>query len=260
MNLRDGVIAVRNKLGEGTPWLFTDADIIRDLNLSARGMCSAAQAIRATYTGVTALNPSAGSGVYFQEYAMPQDVEMVFSGKIQTGGLWPLDFSQTQQALQQWGYAAGAPLKAYLRRGVVLTQQTPAGGEIVMPAPGNAAGIANWVVGFYPVPAATYNFFIDYVSYHPTMSAPMDLCLIPDTAEFSDAWIAFAVARGKEKEGDLVSADRYLTVYRAGVQAFKDYMLMCQIQVTPPQWGGDSYLPGPLAAVLAPTAAQLAIE
>lgn len=261
MNLRDGVIAVRNKLGEGTPWLFTDDDIIRDLNLSARGMCSAAQAIRDTFSSVTALNPTAGDGIYFQEYAMPQNCECPYAGRIQTGGLWPLDFSQTQESLQQWGFAGGAPIKAYVRRGVVLTQQTPSGGLVVQPAPGNTAGIASWVVGFYPVPSNAYNFFIDYVAYHPTMTAPADLVLIPDTADFSDAWIAFAVARGKEKEGDMVSADRYLTIYKAGVKQFAEYMLGCQAQVTPPQWGGDSGMSsGPLAAVLAPTASQLTIQ
>lgn len=261
MNLRDGVLGVRRKVSEGKAWLFSNNEIIRDLNFSARAMCSSAQAIRDTYAGVTALNESAGAGVYYQEYAMPQNVEMICSAKIKIGILYPINFQFTQEELQVFGYVASTPYAGYLRRGINLTQQVPGSSEVVQKAPGNAAGVAGWILGFYPTPSGVYNFFVDYVAYHPTMTAPMDLCLLPDTADFFDAWIAYPISNCFEKMGDITQADRYKKIHEAGVEKFKNYMFAVQQQVTPPRYGGSNPANlNPLAAVMAPTAGNLTIQ
>ncbi len=272
MFLRDGYIKVKKALGEGGPWLFDDATIIHDLNISARAMCSAAQSIRDTYVFTTALNPTAGPGIYFQEYAMPQSCEMIVSGKILIGIMYPLSFAFTQQQLQIGGYVSSVPMAAYIRRGVNLTQQVPpttinnvtTGGEIVMPAPGMVGKTANFVVGLYPTPAGVYQCFIDHVAYHPQMNEPLDPCLLPDTSEFFDAWCAYAIANGKEAEGDLVSCQTYKKMHQDGVEAYKLYQFSAGAQVTPPTWGGSNQNPlfshGPGVLVMAPTASQLNID
>jgi hypothetical protein len=259
MNLRDGVVSVRNKLGEGKPWLFDNNDIIRDLNLSARALCSKAQAIRATWAKATTLN--ANLGVYDQEYQMPADVEFPYGGKIQIGILYPLIF-KPQEVLQTGGYVSSTPLMAYLRRGIILTQQMPGDtGQTILP-PVNPQGTGSWIIGLYPVPSNVFNFWVDYVAYHPWMKEPLDPCLLPDTGEYFDAWTDYAVAKGKEKEGDLASSEWFMQRHEAGKQKFADYMLSIQTIVTPPFYGND-YNPfwsnGPTVRVIPPTAADLGI-
>lgn len=259
MNLRDGVVSVRNKLGEMSPWLFSDNDIIRDLNMSARSLCSAAQAMRSCYQGITALNPEAGAGVYYQEYQLPADVEFPYGGKIKMGIPYPLKFLPQEQ-LQSTGFASSTPYAAYLRRGIILTQMLPDGG-MQPQAPINKDGVATWIVGFFPVPSAATPFWIDYVAYHPIMRNPLDPCLIPDMSDYSQAWEAYAVARGKEKEGDLASAQYYDQIHEVGKQKYANYMLSIQTLVTPPMYGGGYDMSnGPNALIIAPTASNLSIQ
>jgi len=262
VNLRDGVQGVRDKVGEGKPWLFDTNTIIADLNRSARSMTSAAQAIRDTYAYQTQPNPTAGAGVYYQEYQMPQNCEMIIAAKIKIGILYPLNLNYTQQQLQVFGYVASTPFAGYIRRGITLTQQVPGSSEIVMPAPGNKAGVAEWVLGFYPTPSGVFPFFVDYVAYHPVMQAPMDLCLIPDRSDFYDAWIAYSISNCMEKMGDQVTADRYKKIHNAGLDQYSTYMFASQAQVTPPMYGAGNQPANlnPYAAVMAPTAGNLTIE
>jgi hypothetical protein len=262
MNLRDGVVGVRNKLGEGAAWLFDTNDIIRDLNTSARGMCSEAQALRETYAGITTYNPVLK--VWNQEYAMPDDCEFPYDGKIKLGGLWPLIF-KPQAQLQTGAYVSSIPIAAYLRRGIQKTQQVPdsQGQEAVVPTV-PPTGRAYWWVGFWPVPSQAVNFWIEYVALHPQMTDPMSPCLIPEASyngvDFRQAWEAYAVARGKEKEGDLLSAQYYDEIHAKGKLAFKDYLSVTQAQAVPPMYGGDGGLDSPLVAIMAPSAANLTIE
>lgn len=261
MNLRDGVRGVRSKLGEGKPWLFKNSDIIRDLNFSASGMTSEAQALRDTYAGTTKLIGPSHPGIYYQEYAMPQNCEMIVAAKIKIGILYPINFRFTQQELQIFGYVASTPYAGYLRRGINLTQQIPGSSEAVLPAPGNPEGLAEWIMGFYPNPSQAFDFFVDYIAYHPIMKDPMDLCLIPSKADFYDTWIAYAISNGFEKMGDMINADRYKLIYNNGVRKFADYIFAAQAQVTPPRYGGsDPSNLNPYAAVMAPTAGNLTIQ
>src|SRR5438876_9255449 len=74
INLRDGVLAVRQRIGELQPWFWSDAEIIQELNTSARRMTSAAQSLQsvATFTAT-----KAADGGWNQEYALPLDVDQI---------------------------------------------------------------------------------------------------------------------------------------------------------------------------------------
>lgn len=260
MLLRDGVVGVRNKLGEGKAWLFDTNDIVRDLNTSARALCSEAQALRETYFGVTKYD--ANLKAWLQEYPMPDDCEFPYEGKLQVGGqMVPLRFKQ--QGYWQQSYAAGQPFGAYLRRGLQRTQQIAGGGEVALDQI-PATGKVNWWVGFFPVPAAAYNFFIEYVMAHPQMTQPLDQCLIPeasfDGVDFRQAWEAYATARGKEKEGDLASAQYYDLIHSNGKKAFRDYLSVVQMTITPPVYDEQAAMSQPFAGIMAPSASNLTIE
>lgn len=260
MFLRDGYIDVKQALGEGAPWLFSDSKIISDLNRSARALCSASQGLRDTYNFQTELNPN--TGTFFQEYAMPENVESIIAGKVQIGTLWPLDFSRTQQELQQGGFVAGAPILGYIRRGTNFTSQTTGSSETVFPVPGATGKYAPWIIGLYPVPASEYEVFIDYAAYHPAMVAPLDPVLLPDITGIFDAWTAYAIAKGMSAQSDASERDRFMEMHNAGLKGCQDYLFAQQIQLTPPQWGGGSGFgsPGLSIVVMAPTAANLIIE
>jgi len=256
--------AVKKCLGEGEPWLFDDQTIIDDLNRSARDLCSEAQALYDTYQFNTAINPLvAGGGTFYQEYAMPMSCEAPLDGKVQIGTLWPLDFSATQSRIQTGGFVSGAPVIAYLRRGVTLTQQVPTSSEIVFTPPGFAGAYAPYVIGLYPVPAAVYPVWINYIAYHPPMNNPEDVCLLPDKVDVFEAWTAYAKYKGMEAQGDSVDRQNYWQQFMDGRQLVKNYLLGQKIQVTPPQWGGGQgslYAQGLSIIVQAPTAANLAID
>ena len=259
MNLRDGVVMVRDRLGEGSPWFFDTNSIIRDLNHSARALCSNAQSLRETYASVTALDPLAGSGVYSQEYMLPADLEYAYNGRIQIGIPYPLDF-RTQEELQLGAFTPSAPFRAYVRFGRQKSQQIPGGAIQIETPPASKVGTAHWWIGFWPVPAAAYNFWVNYIAYHPWMADPMSPLCLPDTGEWADIWVAYAVARGKEKEGDLVAAAALDAKFNAGMEAYKNYMLKSMSAIIRPRWGGTQMAPGPSVVILAPTASQLSIE
>jgi len=268
VNLRDGVQGVRRKFGEGKPWLVSNNNIIRDLNFAANSMASEAQLIRDTWASQTAINPAVEGGTtYYQEYQMPLNVEMPLNAKIKIGVMYPLNLDFQQSELQLYGFVASTPFAGYLRYGVNLTQQVPSansgGGEIVMRLPGNKANVAEWILGFYPVPSATFQFWVDYVAKHPQMVAPMDICLIPDRKEFYDAWIAGAIASCYESMNDAANAATYNKIFQDGVQAFKEYQFKIQAFAQPPRYNPEMSSPrrlNPFTGVIAPTAANLTIQ
>ncbi len=259
MYLGDGYREVKQYLGEGPEWLFSRSKIISDLNRSARGLCSASQALRDTYAFTTR---ERADGTFYQEYAMPQGCESITSAKAQIGTLWPLDLSHTQQELQQGGFVAGAPVMGYIRRSTNYTQQIPGSSETVFPIPGATGRYAPWILGLYPVPASEYQVFVDYVAYHPEMTDPLDAVLLPDIPGIFDAWTAYAKARGAEAQADPGECARQMDIYNNGLRGCADYLFAQQCQVTPPQWGGGMGVTnsGLSIVVMAPTAANISIE
>ena len=229
MQLRDGVLEFRNRVGEGNPWLYDDYDIVRWLNLSARNLVSKAQYLRDTYQGATIVGQ--------QEYAMPLDLDQMIQGKILIGVLMPIQFGN-QEDLQIGAYVSALPLAGYIRHGLVRTGVTSDGSEVIY-GPPDTTGVPRWWVGFYPVPAAIYSFYIDYYRFHPNMENPLDYVILPDTADFMDAWVSYAVAKGMEKSGDMQSAQYYMAQHQAGIQMLKDYVCQANFQINPPQYGGS---------------------
>lgn len=248
--LRDGVLAVRNRLGEGNAWLYQDVDIVRDLNRSASTMVRKAQANGSTYPGST----TAGQ----QEYEMPLDFDTAIDVRVNIGTLYPITFT-VQQNLQYGSYVSALPLSGYFRRGTVLTSLSPApAGEVVLP-PSLEGAPPRWILGLYPLPSQVYSFFVDYYATHPIMQNPLDQCLIPDDTDIFDGWVAYAIAQGKEKQQDYGGADRALAQHRAGVQLFCDYMLAAQWQINPPVYGGSQnpLLQSPSVVVFAPVSPRI---
>lgn len=108
-------------------------------------------------------------------------------------------------------------------------------------------------MGFYPMPAAAYPFFLDYIAYHPQLTQPLDPILIPEM--YFNELIGYAVAQGKKKEGDVQSYQLYLSDFRQGVQKYKEYIERLSVQATPPQWGNEGnpwFNNGPAVTILAP--------
>lgn len=247
MNLRDGVLAVRERIGEGNPWLYSNERIISDLNRSANTLLDRAQANQATYRGLTKapVLDAQGVSVGQQEYELPLDFASMIQCKIQIGCLYPVTF-MSQGDLQVGPYVASLPLTAYLRRGTLLTTQTPSvnnngGGEEIQP-PSIEAGPPRWIIGFYPIPTQVYQFFVDYYSFHPVMKEPEDLCLLPDGTDFFEAWIAYPLANCRQKAGDDAGYQACMATHYAGVPLLSQYMLDKQWQANPPQYGdGDRY-------------------
>ena len=255
--LKDGVTYVRSKLGEGRVWYFDNNSIIKDLNISAIKICSRAQFLRSTWSSVTGnitTNTTQFQGKPAQEYQMPGDCDVPTGAKINFGILYPL-MLMPQEQIQIGGYVSAVPFSAYTRRGILLTSQVPGGGELVYaPSPTLARGnMSTWIIGFYPIPQSNYDFFVDYVQFHPPMVNPLDPCLIPD--DFFDIWVSYAVAQGKEKEGDDQGADRYMQKFTSGLDMFKDKQAAAMTSMVPPMYGGGGnplFSHGPGVLVMAP--------
>ncbi len=248
MNLRDGVQAVRSRIREGNAWLYSNNDIIRDLNLSANTLISKAQGNTSTYRGLTKAPglDAAGNPVGFQEYELPLDVFNVTGVKVQIGTLYPIEFF-IRDDLQLGQYVSSLPLSAYLRRGSgALVSQVPStnnldGGEVINP-PSNPAAPPRWIIGFYPIPQQVYQFFVDYQSQHPTMSKPDDVCLLPYTSDIFDAWVAYAMAQCYQIMGDDANHQKYMAIHQAGVGILAQDLLNTQWQVNPPTYGGKDMM------------------
>lgn len=245
MNLRDGVQRVRRIMREGNPWLYTNADIIRDLNLSANMLISGAQGNTSTYRGLTKAPglDAAGQPVGFQEYELPLNVDTVTGVKVQIGTLYPITFFQ-QADLQLGQYVSSLPLSAYIRRSSgALVSQVPStnnidGGEVINP-PSDPASPSRWVIGFYPIPQQVYQFFVDHTTFHPVMSKPQDEVLLPPRSDFMDAWVAYSQAQCSLVMGDTASYQTYMQIHNNGVGLLAQYYLNQQWQINPPVYGGQ---------------------
>lgn len=247
MKLADGVEEVRNQIGEINPWLFSDIDIVRYLNLSANNLCCKAQALRTTYASKTSapITLANGSLQGVQEYAMPLDVEDIIQVKVQIGLLLPIVFS-SQENLQIGAYVTALPLSGYVRYGIIQTGMVPSAydnaesfTEEVLSPPPDTTGVPRWWVGFYPIPAAVYPFYVDYYQQHPQMTQPEDYVRFPSSSsDLFEAWIAYAIAKCMAKMGDLTQYNTYMDIHNKGCEAFKTEMLIKNVNINPPEYGG----------------------
>ena len=124
MNLRDGLIATRNKLGELVPQFWSDDDLIADLNVSARTMCSAADYLQSFVTFTTTKD---SQGNWAQEYVLPIDVDQIIGASFFSGVVYPLT-PVPRESIQLGGLVSGLPFYIYFKKTTqIMTPQTPTG-------------------------------------------------------------------------------------------------------------------------------------
>jgi hypothetical protein len=200
-------------------------------------MCSEAQNLEAffptTYPALT------------QEVAMPPWVDKILGVAVFSGQLFQLQAVDDYADVQIANRVGGIPMCFYTKIGALTLspQGTPANqtGDIV-PVPilhPPAATDAATVLGLWPVPSQNMPTQIWCSRMHPFQTKPLDPIYIP--ARFADAWLSYAVARGKEKESMLDEAQYYQAKYEKGRQAMTDYFVMRKQLKTMPTYGGSNF-------------------
>ena len=233
MNLRDGVYAVRTKIGEMIPNLWSDDEIIEELNVSARRMCSAAQYLQSfsTFSTHEMVMPD-GTTQFAQEYVLPIDVDQIIGAAYFAGTLFPL-IPCPRESVQLGGKVGGIPWYFYEKKQTkFLTQQTNNGNIQVTPLSPNSNGDAKTVIGLYPVPQSVLPIYIWYLEWHPNLKNAFDEVQIPD--RFKQGWIGYAVARMKEKESAIAESQYWDAIHDKYTQEFVDYMIQNGQEICPP--------------------------
>lgn len=227
MNLRDGLIATRNKLGEIVPQFWSDDDLIADLNVSARRMVSSAQYLQSFATFNTAV---AEDGTWAQEYVLPLDVDQIIGAAYFSGVVYPLT-PVPREAVQLGGLVGGIPFYFYTKKTTkTLTSQVSTGIKVTSLGP--RSNDSRTVIGLYPIPQQVLPVYIWYQQWHPNLIQDDDEVQIPD--RFKLPWVAYAAARGKEKESDITMAAYYDALHDKGTEEFVEYQTTNGQEITPP--------------------------
>lgn len=238
ITLRSAVFSVRQKLGEMRPWLWSDEEIIESLNEAARIMCSAAQSL----TGFVTFNTAqAADGNWAQEYVLPLDVDQIVQAAYLSGTVFPLT-PVPAESVQIGGVVGGIPFYIYIREFTkFLTPQVASTGGIqVTPIDPNQPD-ARTVIGLYPIPNAVLPVYLWYQAWHPNLQFPMDMFQIPDA--FKLGLVAYAVARGKEKESAFGEAQYWDGQHEKYKQAFIDWRITNGQEITPPVYSNSPIPP-----------------
>lgn len=234
MQLRDGVLAVRQRIGELEPNFFTDYEIVLELNTAAKDMCSEAQSIQAVEQFTTT---QVEDETWAQEYILPSNVDQVLAVSYFQGALFPLKYANRSD-LQVGGYVPGLPQCFYLNTKTQFLSPQIAGGSInVQPMNPNTAQQGNIVLGLWPVPAQETPIYVWYLAFHPEMINPLDWCLIP--SRFKKAWTSYAIARMKEKAEALDAAKYYDAQYEEGKLKYIEYMQTNGQELSPPTFSNS---------------------
>ncbi|MGH9551399.1 MAG: hypothetical protein ACRD3W_18585 [Terriglobales bacterium] len=220
---------MRQALGEMTPFFWSDAEIIKWLNRSARKLCSAAQYLNSTWSP-----PNGNTVASQQEYELPDDCEVVTAVSYYSGVIYQLN-PGAQRVVQQGGFVSGLPAEFYTRRGSLQLSPQVAGGARKVTNIPERTGVAKMVLGLYPVPSGSNPLYVDYVAYHPELKNPMDICLVP--VDFEEAWTAYAIRLGKVKEGSQDEADIWKAIHDEGCEEFKNWNITNGQEVGPLVWG-----------------------
>lgn len=240
MNLRDGVISVRARLGENVAFKWSNENIIADLNESAKRMCSIAQNVNAYFEPALAANA--------QETWLPTIADTITAVGYYQGQLFQL--APVNENDVKWGgFSGSTPSYFYVRTDTrVLTPQVALGQISYTTIPNQIDPVT--VIGTWPVTAEATVLNVWCTIFHPVMRNPIDPCSIPD--RFKDAWTAFAIGRGKEKESAYQEADRFFQLHDKGTEEFRQYMMLQRQAVAPPSYGNmtPSFLNRPSSTVL----------
>lgn len=225
------MLAVRQKIGEITPNFFSDQEILDELNVSARRMCSAAQSINSFATFNTQQLPD---GNWAQEYALPDDVDLITGAAYFSGSLFPLT-PVPRESVQLGGYVPGLPTLFYIKKNSKILTPQIAGGSISGQAMNPlTTPRGKMVVGLYPVPQAALPIYIWFLQWHHNLEDPLDECEVPD--RFKIGWVSYAVARMKEKESAFDEAQYYDAQHDKYTQDYVEYQITNGQEISPPSY------------------------
>lgn len=234
MNLQDGVLDVRMKLGEVNPEFWSDYEIIQQLNVSARILCSAAQYLQSFYTFTTVQGVVNGITTWIQEYILPEDCDQIIGASYFSGTVFPL-VPVDRAATQIGGYVGGIPWYFYTKKVTDVLTPMVSGGSIQsvpISPPNNYVG--RQTIGLYPIPNSPLPIYINYQQFHPDLKNAFDQVSVPD--RFRMAWTSYAVARMKEKNDAFDDAQYYDAQHEKGKQDFIEYQATYGQEITPPMF------------------------
>ncbi len=219
LSLKDGVYAVRTQLGELQEYLWSDDQIIFDLNHAARKMCSIAGDLT-KFENITLGTTPAGA----QEAPLDLEVDKVKACKYFAGQLFPLE-PHDWKSLQAGASVGSIPRWYYLKTSTRdMTPQSVATSDIVdIPISPNApfGDVYRTVVGVWPIPPEPAIVHIWYSYIHKWMQDPGDPCAIPD--QFLYGWAAAAIARCWSIQKAYAEAQQFQAQYEAECEKYRVY-------------------------------------
>jgi hypothetical protein len=211
--LRDGVYQTRIRLGELQPDYWSDEEIIYDLNHAAQDLCSSA----GNLTDFRKVPFPEG----VQEVALDVAVDQIISVSYYSGQLFQIPALNEAAQVQVANQVTGIPIAWYTKTATRVLSPQGVSGDI-MPSsltPSNQTGQDYvTVLGLWPLPIAPYEINLSFVAFHPFVTKPLDPMAVD--ARFARTWVAYAVARGKEKESAFEEAQYFQAQYDAGKQEF----------------------------------------
>lgn len=217
LSLKDGVYYVRTELGELEEFLWSDDQIVFDLNHSARKMCSVAGDLT-KFQNLTLGLTTAGA----QEAPLDYEVDRVKACKYFAGQEFPLEYRDWKDL--QVGNATGSiPLAYYLKTSTRdMTPQSMATSDIVdIPiGPGTPLGeVYRTVLGVWPVPPQPATIHVWYSYVHKWMEDPTDPCAVPDM--FLAGWCAPVIARCLRMQKAHAESANYMALGDTEVEKYR---------------------------------------
>jgi hypothetical protein len=220
LRAKDGYFKVRSKLGELNQSYWSDKQILMDLNIAARAMCSTAQSLTKYSAVQLQLNASNGT----QEAPLPLDIDEVKSVKYFSGQLYSLEFHDWD-SLQTGASTGSIPRYFYIKTDT--TQLTPqnTGTSNIQNIPigpqGPLGDEYRQVLGVWPIPPIPAQISVWYSYLHKWMQDPTDPCAIP--YQFIDGWVAYVLREALRIEKAYDEAMIYDTMYKEVLAEYKIY-------------------------------------
>lgn len=226
MNLRDGVLDVRLKVSELRARLFSDTEIIQELNTSAQILCNEAQSLQGFFTFNT--KQIGGSGEFAdnwaQEYTLPLSIDSITQAAYLSGTLFPLQ-PVDEGSVQVGSYVGGIPFYIYIKAMTnQLTPQVNSGGIIELPVDSQVVGAdARTTIGLWPIPQSSLPIYIWALLWHPQMTKAFDIVQIPP--RFKLAWTSYAIARMFEKIQNYDKAQYWDGIHEREKEKYIQFMI-----------------------------------
>jgi hypothetical protein len=236
LTLADGVYYVRSEIGEPQQYNWADYQIIKDLNYSAKKMCS----IGSTLTGFSNLSMSqtGSSTIGLQEAFLPQNIDQIKAVKFFFGQLFDLEYKDWKE-LQEGAIVGSIPRWYYIKTSTKsMTPQVTATSDIQQisldPTVPQGSGYAQ-VIGVWPIPPNPSQIHVWYSYFHPLMADPDDICEIPE--RFMEGWAAYAIARCKRIENAHTEAQAYTMQFEKTCEDYRIYASTHRTADKPARYG-----------------------